>query len=43
MIVLDSVDIVQGEFRLRDVSFEVPEGHYAVLMGGTVLPASPKR
>jgi ABC-type sugar transport system ATPase subunit len=27
--------IVQGEFALKDVSFEIPEGEYGVLMGKT--------
>ena len=35
MIELDRVSIDAGEFRLRDVSFTVPSGRYAVLMGRT--------
>ncbi len=35
MISLDKLSIVQGRFRLSDVSFEVAGGQYAVLMGRT--------
>jgi len=35
MISLDRLSIVQGSFRLSNVSFEVAEGQYAVLMGRT--------
>ena len=35
MIRLDNVSIRQGGFRLDEVSFEVPRGRYAVLMGRT--------
>jgi molybdate/tungstate transport system ATP-binding protein len=35
MVNLDHVDIVQGAFALRDVSLEIPQGQYAVLMGKT--------
>lgn len=35
MISLDKLSIVQGSFRLSNVSFEVAEGQYAVLMGRT--------
>lgn len=35
MITIDKLSIRQGDFALSDVSFEVPTGHYAVLMGKT--------
>ena len=35
MIRFDSVALNQGEFHLSNLSFEVPEGAYAVLMGPT--------
>lgn len=35
MIKVDNLCIRQGDFALDNVSFEVPEGHYAVLMGKT--------
>lgn len=35
MIRFDSIALIQGNFLLSDVSFEVPEGAYAVLMGPT--------
>lgn len=35
MISLDKLSIVQGSFCLSNVSFEVAEGQYAVLMGRT--------
>ncbi|MEO1527929.1 MAG: ABC transporter ATP-binding protein [Planctomycetota bacterium] len=35
MITLENVSIVAGEFRLDGVSFAVPKGGYAVLMGRT--------
>ena len=35
MIQVDSLHLVQGRFELRDVSFTVDEGCYAVLMGAT--------
>jgi molybdate/tungstate transport system ATP-binding protein len=35
MIVLDRLSIHAGAFALRDVSFTVPTGRYAVLMGAT--------
>lgn len=35
MIILDHLSIHAGAFRLRDVSFTVPTGQYAVLMGAT--------
>lgn len=35
MITLDHIAIRQGVFELRDVSFHVPAGRYAVLMGRT--------
>lgn len=35
MIELERVSIHAGEFHLRDVSFHVPAGQYAVLMGRT--------
>jgi ABC-type sugar transport system ATPase subunit len=35
MISIEGLHIVQGAFRLKDVSFTVPAGAYAVLMGRT--------
>ncbi|MCH2105234.1 MAG: ATP-binding cassette domain-containing protein, partial [Planctomycetes bacterium] len=35
MIRFDSVALNQGDFHLSNLSFEVPEGAYAVLMGPT--------
>lgn len=35
MIALDGVEIRSGEFTLRGISFDVPRGTYAVLMGKT--------
>lgn len=35
MIALENVTLQSGSFVLRDLSFEVPEGGYAVLMGKT--------
>ncbi len=35
MIELRNVSIFAGEFSLQDISFHVPEGEYAVLMGRT--------
>ncbi len=35
MILLDEVDFRAGEFHLRGISFVVPRGSYAVLMGAT--------
>src|SRR5688572_18648193 len=35
MIQLDKLSIRSGAFALGDVSFTIPEGAYAVLMGGT--------
>lgn len=35
MIAVESLHLVQGAFRLVDLSFAVPEGRYGVLMGGT--------
>ncbi|MFO0864109.1 MAG: ATP-binding cassette domain-containing protein [Gemmataceae bacterium] len=35
MIVVDRISIVQGAFRLDDVSFAIEAGRYAVLMGRT--------
>lgn len=35
MIVLDRLTIHAGAFALRDISFAVPTGRYAVLMGAT--------
>ena len=35
MISVKNLCVQVGEFRLKDVSFEVPGGHYAVLMGKT--------
>ncbi|MCW5558674.1 MAG: ABC transporter ATP-binding protein [Verrucomicrobiae bacterium] len=35
MIVLDQVTVAAGAFELRDVSFAVPTGSYAALMGRT--------
>jgi ABC-type sugar transport system ATPase subunit len=35
MIAIDRLSIVQGSFRLENVSFLVPAGTYAVLMGRT--------
>ena len=36
MIRVTDLCIFQGEFALKDVSFEIPEGEYGVLMGKTV-------
>jgi len=35
MISVNKLCVQVGSFKLNDVSFEVPEGHYAVLMGKT--------
>jgi len=35
MIVVDSISVQAGEFRIDDVSLRVPTGGYAVLMGKT--------
>ncbi|WP_417383838.1 ATP-binding cassette domain-containing protein [Gimesia sp.] len=35
MISVKNLCVQVGEFRLKDVSFEIPSGHYAVLMGKT--------
>lgn len=35
MISVNNLCVQVGDFRLNDISFEVPEGHYAVLMGKT--------
>ena len=35
MILVDRLSIRNGEFRLDDVSFEVPSSGYGVLMGKT--------
>ncbi|MFK7776729.1 MAG: ABC transporter ATP-binding protein [Gimesia sp.] len=35
MISVNNLCVQAGEFKLNDISFEVPEGHYAVLMGKT--------
>jgi ABC-type sugar transport system ATPase subunit len=35
MISVENLEVVQGAFALRDVSFAVPTGSYAVLMGST--------
>lgn len=35
MITLDRVTTVQGDFRLPELSLEIPAGQYAVLMGRT--------
>ena len=35
MITLEQVSVRQGNFALENISFEVPEGQYAVLMGRT--------
>ena len=35
MIVVDRVTIHAGQFRLDEASFEVPTGHYGMLMGRT--------
>ncbi|MBM3891297.1 MAG: ATP-binding cassette domain-containing protein [Verrucomicrobia bacterium] len=35
MIRVENFSIMQGAFRLRDISFSVPTGRYAVLMGRT--------
>ena len=35
MIRVENFSIMQGAFRLRDISFAVPTGRYAVLMGRT--------
>ena len=35
MIVLDNITVEQGVFSLEDVNIHIPEGRYAVLMGGT--------
>ena len=33
MIQVEQLSLVQGEFSLRNISFEVPQGAYAVIMG----------
>jgi len=35
MIAVESISLQQGDFALREVSFEIPQGEYAVLMGKT--------
>ncbi|QDT42505.1 Sulfate/thiosulfate import ATP-binding protein CysA [Gimesia alba] len=35
MISVNNLCVQVGEFSLEDISFEVPQGHYAVLMGKT--------
>lgn len=35
MISVNKLCVQVGQFSLKDISFEVPEGHYAVLMGKT--------
>lgn len=35
MITIESLTAVAGEFRLEDISFHVPQGAYAILMGAT--------
>ena len=35
MIKINDLSIRQGDFTLENISFEVPTGHYAVLMGKT--------
>ncbi|QDT27018.1 ATP-binding cassette domain-containing protein [Gimesia panareensis] len=35
MISVKNLCVQVGEFRLNDISFEIPQGHYAVLMGKT--------
>jgi len=35
MISVKNLCVQVGDFRLNDISFEVPQGHYAVLMGKT--------
>lgn len=35
MLEVERLSITQGTFRFQDVSFVVPTGHYAVLMGST--------
>lgn len=35
MISVKKICVQVGDFKLNDVSFEIPEGHYAVLMGKT--------
>lgn len=35
MISVKNLCVQVGDFRLNDVSFEIPQGHYAVLMGKT--------
>ncbi|QDV50617.1 Sulfate/thiosulfate import ATP-binding protein CysA [Gimesia fumaroli] len=35
MISVNNLCVQVGEFSLKDISFEVPQGHYAVLMGKT--------
>lgn len=35
MIVLEDIGLKQGDFGLEGVCIRVPDGHYAVLMGGT--------
>lgn len=35
MIVVDSISVQAGEFRLDDISLRVPTGGYAILMGKT--------
>jgi molybdate/tungstate transport system ATP-binding protein len=35
MISVNKLCVQVGDFKLNDISFEIPEGHYAVLMGKT--------
>lgn len=35
MITLDKVSLLQGDFRLQEISLTIPTGQYAVLMGKT--------
>ncbi|MEX1223202.1 MAG: ATP-binding cassette domain-containing protein [Pirellulales bacterium] len=35
MITIESLTAVAGEFRLENISFHVPQGTYAILMGST--------
>ena len=35
MIEVKKLQIIQGDFELKDISFTIPEGEYAVLMGKT--------
>ena len=35
MIKVEHLQVRAGEFRLEDISFEIPTGHYGVLMGKT--------